>query len=101
MCCAGMPTSHRLDHGCPTGFLNTRGLPNDPHARSTRAASTRETGRSIQVIAGDGRPPGSGADGNAFFFEQLLQFAGIEHLADDVAAADELALDVELRHCRP
>ena len=29
--------------------------------------------------------------------KQLLQFAGLEHLADDVAAADELALDVELR----
>src|SRR6187551_3889110 len=40
-------------------------------------------------------------DGNAFFFEELLQFAGLEHLADDVAAADELALDIELRDRRP
>src|SRR5439155_9031280 len=28
-------------------------------------------------------------------------FAGLEHLADDVAAADELALDVKLRDRRP
>ena len=33
--------------------------------------------------------------------EQLLQFAGLEHLAHDIAAADELALDVELRNGRP
>jgi hypothetical protein len=33
--------------------------------------------------------------------EQLLQLAGLERLADDVAAADKLALDVELRNGRP
>src|SRR5215472_12217037 len=33
--------------------------------------------------------------------KQLLQFAGLEHLADDVAAADKLALDIELRNGRP
>src|SRR5205807_1122590 len=51
--------------------------------------------------AGAACPPGSGADGNAFFFEKLLQFAGLEHLSDDVAAADELALDIKLRDRRP
>src|SRR4051794_27968916 len=33
--------------------------------------------------------------------EQLLQLAVLEHLHHDVGAADELALDVELRDCRP
>ena len=39
--------------------------------------------------------------GTPLSFKQALQFAGLEHLADDVAAADELALDVELRDGRP
>ncbi len=43
----------------------------------------------------------SGRDGDALLGEQLLQFAGLEHLADDVAAADELALHIELRNGRP
>jgi len=34
--------------------------------------------------------------GDAFLGEQLLQLAGLGHLAHDVAAADELALHVEL-----
>ncbi len=38
---------------------------------------------------------------HALVGEQLLQFAGLEHLADDIAAADELALDVKLRNGRP
>src|ERR1700722_897217 len=33
--------------------------------------------------------------------QNLFQLARFEHLADDVAAADELALDVELRNGRP
>src|SRR3546814_1250783 len=33
--------------------------------------------------------------------EEFLQLAGLEHLANDVAAADELALHVELRDGRP
>src|SRR5215472_8937001 len=40
-------------------------------------------------------------DRDALVLEQGLQFAGLEHLADDVAAADEFALDVELRNGRP
>src|ERR1700732_2198453 len=43
----------------------------------------------------------SGANGDALLLEELLQFAGLEHFADDVAAADKLALDVELRDRRP
>src|ERR1043166_4442100 len=42
-----------------------------------------------------------GADKDAFLFEHLLQFAGLEHLADDVATADEFALDIKLRDRRP
>src|SRR5205823_7457921 len=44
---------------------------------------------------------GSGADGDALLFEDLLQLAGLVHLAYDVAAADELTLDIELRDRRP
>src|SRR3954462_790493 len=47
------------------------------------------------------QPSGRGGDGHALVGKQLLQFAGLEHLADDVAAADELALDVELRNRWP
>ena len=38
---------------------------------------------------------------DALVVDELVQFALLEHLAHDVAAADELALDVELRHGRP
>lgn len=48
-----------------------------------------ETGRVPGARSGD-------ADGDAVFLEMLLEFAGLEHLGDDVAAADELTLDVEL-----
>src|SRR4030088_1647853 len=51
--------------------------------------------------AGKCQPSGRGSDRNALVGKQLLQFAGLEHLADDVAAADELALDVELRNRWP
>src|SRR5580700_7507192 len=39
--------------------------------------------------------------GEALLLQQALQLAGLEHLADDVAAADELALDVKLGNGRP
>src|ERR1700693_3497845 len=39
--------------------------------------------------------------GEAFFLDEVVQFARLEHFADDVAAADELALDVELGNRRP
>jgi hypothetical protein len=44
---------------------------------------------------------GSGADGDTLLLENLLQFAGLVHLADDIATAEELALDVKLRNRRP
>src|SRR5262245_20667669 len=47
-------------------------------------------------------PPRSGRLGvDALAVQQVAQFARGEHLADDVAAADELALDIELRDGRP
>src|SRR5207344_3661658 len=39
--------------------------------------------------------------GDALFGQQLLQFARLEHLAHDIAAADEVPLDVKLRNGRP
>src|SRR3546814_16719984 len=50
-----------------------------------------------------GRAPPSGvvADLDAIALQQLDQFAALVHLADDVAAADELAPHIELRDGRP
>src|SRR5207302_7658596 len=42
-----------------------------------------------------------GLYGNAAFLEEAFQLALLEHLFDDVAAADELAFDIELRNGRP
>jgi hypothetical protein len=47
------------------------------------------------------RRSGSAFDAHALLVEEALQLAGLEHLADDVASADELALDVELGNRRP
>src|SRR4051812_34068852 len=38
---------------------------------------------------------------HAFFLEKALQLPRLEHLADDIGAAHELALHIELRDCRP
>lgn len=43
----------------------------------------------------------SGRDDDALLGEELLQFASLEHLADDVAAAHELALHIKLGDRRP
>src|SRR5205823_928980 len=101
MCCAGMPTSHRLVYGCPTAFLNSRELPKDPAGMINSCRKHERRIDRFGVVADGRRPPGSGADGDALFFEKLLQFAGLEHLANDVAAADKFALNVELRDRRP
>src|SRR5688572_19650450 len=57
--------------------------------------------RRAQDEAGVRRRASGGLYGNALLVEEGLQFAGLEHLAHDVAAADELALHVELRDRRP
>jgi hypothetical protein len=44
---------------------------------------------------------GHGLPLDAFLRQEFLQLAGLKHLAHDVAAADELALDVELGDGRP
>src|SRR3954447_13685998 len=40
-------------------------------------------------------------DGDALLLQEGLELARLRHLADDVAAADQLTLDVELREGRP
>ena len=57
--------------------------------RPRRAPATRPPVRT--AAAGSGR----------LLREQLLQLARLVHLAQDVAAADEFAVDVELRNRRP
>src|SRR5258707_13831179 len=101
MCCAGMPTSHRLVYGCPTAFLNSRELPKDPAGMINLVPKHERRIDRFGWIAGARDPPGSGADGDALLFEQLLQFASLKHLTNDVAAADKFALYVELRDRRP
>jgi hypothetical protein len=48
-----------------------------------------------------GRSSRNGGGLNAAARQQLSELAGFEHLADDIATADELTFDLELRHCRP
>ena len=64
------------------------------------AICRREANFGRRAVAASGRHLGL-VVGDALVVEQLLQLALLEHLADDVAAADELALDVELRDGRP
>src|SRR5499426_2892047 len=45
--------------------------------------------------------PRFGFHRETLLLEQPLEFARLEHFADDVAAADKLAFDVELRDGRP
>src|SRR3954463_3653505 len=66
-----------------------------------RRAQTKKAGPSPASITSAGMPSGALLDLDALVGEELLQLAGLEHLAGDVAAADELALDVELRDRRP
>src|SRR5665213_2579499 len=71
-------------------------VPSRPAAYSANSASRFSCARmSIFRLAA------SAPHGDALFLEQVLQFARLVHFADDVAAADELALDVELRDGRP
>lgn len=39
--------------------------------------------------------------GDVLLFEKCLELAALEHIGHDVTTTKELALDVELRHCRP
>ena len=62
---------------------------------SERSAGWRRAGE-------NGLDRGLGAiETHALVLQQLLQLAFLEHLTDDIAAADELALDVELGDGRP
>ena len=44
---------------------------------------------------------GKTRSGRSNAFKHFLQFAGLVHFLDDIAAADKLALDIELRNSRP
>src|SRR3954469_1079187 len=58
----------------------------------------------LELRAADpARQPGhvSGRDSDALFGEELLQFTGLGHLADNLAAPAKLALHIELRNGRP
>src|SRR5437868_5280760 len=89
---------------CPTSLLNICRSKIDPEGAAATASyggGRRRTG-AVQGWAPRARSgSGSGADRDSLFLQHLLQFARLEHLADDVAAADELPLDVELRDRRP
>src|SRR5690348_2133387 len=85
------------NHPQNTAPLNRSGdCPGSKHRSEVRAFAPVLVTENPEPEPGFG-PKGSGADRDALLFEQLLQLAGLEHLANDVAAADELALYVELR----
>src|SRR5918993_2998896 len=71
--------------------------PPDPEGRQKEKAGP------MPRLDGSSQAVRSGALLNldALVGEELLQLAGLEHLAGDVAAADELALHVELGNGRP
>src|SRR5437762_2817837 len=69
------------------------------HSATTSTAIAADSSAFIAASAKSGR--GAFLHGKALFLHQALQLARLEHLANDVAAADELALDVELRNGRP
>src|SRR3954469_11170539 len=64
-------------------------------------SATMTSSRALPIRRAANAASGRGVDRDALVGKELLQFAGLEHLADDVATADELALDVELRNGRP
>ena len=67
----------------------------------------RETGKHVMLVelrqleSRCHRQRSCRARRDALVVQQRREFARLEHLADDVGAADELALDVELRDRRP
>src|SRR5277367_1993116 len=68
----------------------------NPPARG-RAPSPR-----LKVPAGSRGPPlGPLCRDSARFGKQLLQFAALVHFDGDVAAADQIAVDIKLRERRP
>src|SRR5688572_31202335 len=70
------------------------GVENEP--AETRKPATRPASF---LCLGSGLRRLRGLD--ALALQQVLQLASLEHLAHDVAAADELALHIELRNGRP
>src|SRR5579883_3470877 len=73
--------------------------------RAWRASrSTHHRFCSLPTFVNEDRWTACGSGGarlDAFALEEIAQLARLEHLANDVAAADELAFDIELRDGRP
>src|SRR5579872_1568695 len=78
-----------------------RGPGYGPTPRSANAC--RRHRQASPGCSSGGRSDGSGFGLvlDALVGEQRLELARLEHLGDDVAAANELALHIELRHRRP
>src|SRR3954451_20499464 len=71
-------------------------------ATATRGLASAQVGLDPERSrCGIGRRLGRGGRGGRLDAERLVQLAGLVHLGDDVAAADQLALDEELRDRRP
>src|SRR5690606_38541521 len=88
----------------PYRIVAGRGLQDAKRARCRRAPPPgpehgKESGRRNRPRRVPGPVPGRSGGGvhlDAPALQQILQLAGLVHLADDIAAADELALDIEL-----
>src|SRR4029453_17840283 len=74
-----------------------------PLSKATPCARCIRRGRNgaIKRLRPTSCGSGFGLRGHALVLEQRLQLTGLEHLAHDIAAAHELAFDVELRDGRP
>src|SRR5215216_6223516 len=79
------------------GFIRARDPPRHPDD-SQGPALRNEAGFRLSP---EGRRLVGAVLRNAFVGEHLLKLARLEHLGDNVAAADELALDIKLRDRRP
>ena len=85
-------------HGVQSVPGGVRGQP----APAGRDGTARDRTRTDPADPGPtGETESLGGRHRAGFGQQLLQFAALVHLERDVAAADQLAIDVELRKRRP
>src|SRR5690242_3453649 len=70
-------------------------------AASARSTSAATISRAVAMARPSSAPLSALPGLDALLGQKTLQLAGLEHLAHDIAAADELALHVELRDGRP
>src|SRR6185312_1908735 len=81
--------------------ISSRAASSASSGRCAAADSKPPSGRRPEGVGRKGEAPSGGARIDALVLEEGAELPRLEHLADDVAAADELAFDIELRNGRP